>query len=223
MSRWPECLPLRHAWVVAFLTPLEVALISPAAVLAGVALGTAGTAYLDRSRERRAAKGALDQAIAELLTATVDLVTGAQAVRAAYQSQTRWRHYIRVAALIVAAAGSTMTIGETISLDLLDWRRLSPAFERILAADRDLDNGQRRIAMDVATVVGPRATRFYAALATLTLGADKELADAARDVGGAVGELVEALGAKEKKYLRARDRAGTALAAFRTVADKRRR
>jgi hypothetical protein len=207
---------------VAFLTPLEIALISPAAALAGVALGTAGTAYLDLSRERRAAKGAHDQAVAELLTATVDLITGIQAVRGAYQSHTRWRHYIRVSAMVVAAFGSTMTIGETISRELLDWRRASPAFERILAADRDLDDTQRRTALDVATVVSPRATRFYAAVTILTLGPDKQIANAVRDVADAVGELLEALGAKEKEYARTRDRVGNALTAFRTVVDRRR-
>jgi hypothetical protein len=100
-------------------TPLELALISPAAALVGVALGIAGNGYLDRLRDRRAAKRERDKAIAELLTATVDLITGVQAVRAAYQQQTRWRHFIRVAAVLVSAIGSTMTSGEILSSDLL--------------------------------------------------------------------------------------------------------
>ena len=62
-------------------TPLEIALIVPVAALVGVALGIVGNGYLERLRDRRRAKRDRDQAIADLLTATVDLITGAQAVR----------------------------------------------------------------------------------------------------------------------------------------------
>jgi hypothetical protein len=203
-------------------TPLELALIAPVAALAGVVIGIMGNAYLERSRERRAAKRERDHAIAELLTATVDLITGVQAVRGAYKQQTRWRHYIRVSAVILAAIGSTMAIGETLSRELLDWRRMSPALDRILAVDHELDDNQRRTALDVATVVGPRTARFYSAVAVLTLGQDKEIADAVRDLADTVGSLLEALGAKEKKYAHARERVGNALAALRAVADQKR-
>ena len=47
---------------------------------------------------------------------------------------------------------------------------MAPGFDRILAADRDLDSRQRTIALDMVTVVLPRTVRFYAAVATLTLG-----------------------------------------------------
>jgi hypothetical protein len=102
-------------------TPLEIALIAPAAALVGVALGIVGNGYLERLRDRRTVKRERDQAIAELLTATVDLITGAQAVRAAYQKQTRRRHFIRVSAVLVSAVGSAMRSGETLSSDLLKW------------------------------------------------------------------------------------------------------
>jgi hypothetical protein len=102
-------------------TPSELALIAPVAALVGVTLGIAGNAYLDRMRDKRAAKRGRDQAIAEVLTATIDLVTGIQALRAAYYQQTQWRHYIRAAAIVIAAIGSTMTSGETLSWDLLKW------------------------------------------------------------------------------------------------------
>lgn len=219
-DRFPS---LRHAGVVASATPLELTLIAPAAALVGVALGIAGNAYLDRSRERRAAKRVQSQAIAELLTATVDLITGVQAVRGAYKQQTRWRHYIRVSGVILAAVGSTMTIGETLSRELLDWRHMSPALDRIIAVDHKLDDNQRRTALDVATVVGPRTARFYSAVAVLTLGQDKEIADAVRDLADTVGTLLETLGANEKKYARAREQVGDALRALRVVADKQRR
>ena len=41
--------------------------------------------------------------------ALIDLVTGVQAVRAAYQQQGAWRHYIRTSAIVLAAVGSAMT------------------------------------------------------------------------------------------------------------------
>jgi hypothetical protein len=100
---------------------------------------------------------------------------------------------------------------------------VSPAFERVLAEDRQLDDSQRTTALDVATVVGPRTTRFYAAVAVLTLGEDKKIADAVRDLADTVGVFMEVIAAKEKKYAPARERAGKALATFRTVADQRRR
>jgi hypothetical protein len=204
-------------------TPLEIALIAPVAALVGVALGIVGNGYLERLRDRRRAKRTRDQAIADLLTATVDLITGAQAVRAAYQKQTRRRHYIRVAAVLVSAVGSTMKSGETLSSDLLKWDRASPAFERILAEDQHLDDRQRTVALDVATVLGPRMTRFYAAVAALTLGEDKKIADAARNLADAVGAFVEVIAARQGKYAAAHDRVLKALRAFRTVADQRRR
>jgi hypothetical protein len=94
-------------------------------------LGIVSNAYLDRQRDRRAAIHERDQAIAGLLTATVDLIASVQAVRAAYQQQTTWRHYIRISGTILAAVGSVMTSGEQLSSEMLrDWRRLSPGLDR---------------------------------------------------------------------------------------------
>lgn len=204
-----------------FVTPLELALISPVAALIGVAVGIGGNGYLDRLRERRAARRERDQAIAELLTATVDLLSGVQTVRAVYQQQTRWRHYLRVTTILMSSIGSMLTAGETISWDLLNWRRMSPSLERLLTEDRELDDRLRTTGLDLATNVIPRTTRFYAAVAVLTLGDDKPIADAVRGLTDAVGKLMEVIGAKEKKYTLAREHVGEALRAFRTVADQR--
>ena len=149
--------PLGHACAVTSLTPLELALIPAGAALVGVALGIIGNASLERQRDRHTARHERDQAIAELLTATIDLVAAVQAVRAAYQQQTTWRHYIRISATILAAVGTVMTSGEKLSSEMLkDWHRLSPGLDRILAADRELDDKQRTIALDLATIVAPR-------------------------------------------------------------------
>lgn len=105
---------------MANVTGLELAIIPAGAALVGVVLGTVGNGYLDRRRDRRAACCERDQAIAELLTASVDLITGVQAVRAAYHQQhATVRHYIRVSAGVLAAFGSTMT-----GAGKFDWPRL---------------------------------------------------------------------------------------------------
>lgn len=213
---------MRHARAM-FLTPAELSLIAPAAALLGVALGTAGTAYLDRSRDRQAAEHARDQAVTEVQTATVDLLTGVQAIRSAYQQQTRWRHYLQVAVLATASIGSVLASGETPSWKILDLHRMSPSLERLLAEVRALDDKQRTIAMDVATMVGPRVTRFYEAAGSLTLGNDDAIADAARALIRAVGALMEVIGGQEKKYTAASQQVGDALGSFREAVGQERR
>jgi hypothetical protein len=205
-------------------TGLELAIIPAGAALVGVVLGTVGNAYLDRRRDRRTACRERDQAIAELLTASVDLITGVQAVRAAYHQQhATVRHYIRLSVGVLAALGSTMTgAGKFDWTGLLDWHTARPALDRLLVIDRDLDDQRRTVALDLATMVAPRTARYYAAVAVLTLGPDVKIADAVRDLAPAVGALLEVIAADEKKYARARARAEKALGTFRTVADQRR-
>jgi len=204
---------------------LELALISAGAALTGVALNTVGTGYLDRRKDRRAANQLRDQAIADLLTATVDLISGVQTIRAAYQQQsTMWRHYLRIAAALIAATGAVSVPGEKLTRHTLgDWHAMSPFFDRLLAIDRDLDSKQRTIALDIVAVVGQRTARFYSAVAVLTLGPDKKIANAVRELAPAVGELLEAIAARKRAYDRSFDNAQRALEAFRDVADQRRK
>ena len=206
-------------------TGLELAIIPAASALVGVALGIAGNGYLDRRRDRRLALRERDAAIAELLTATVDLMSGVQAVRVAYhQHLATFRHYIRISVGILAALGSSMTApGKFEWRELLDWYTASPFLNRVLTMDRELDERQRTVALDLATTVTPRTARFYAAVAVLTLGSDVKIANAVRELTPAVGALVEVMAANDKKYSRARARAEKALGAFRQMADQRRR
>lgn len=214
---------MRHACAVTNLTGLELALIPAGTALAGVALGIAGNGYLDRQRECRAAKQQRDQAIAELLTATVDLVSSVQAIRSAYLKQGGWRHYVRLSAVILAAAGTVLGPDGKLSTEILrDWHRMAPGLDRIVAADRELDEKQRTGALDMTSVVLPRTARFYAAVAVLTLGPDKKIADAVRELTPAVTALLEVIVAKQRVYQPARNRAEKALAKFRGVADQRR-
>jgi hypothetical protein len=222
VSSSAELPSLRHACLM-YLTSAELSLISPAAALVGVTLGIAGTAYFDRSRARRVATEAHERAITEVQTATVDLLSGVQAIRGAYQQQTRWRHYIQVAVLAMASIGSMMASGETLSWKLLDPQRMSPSLERLLAEDRVLDDRQRTTALDISTIVGPRVTRFYEAAGALTLGKDDTIADATRVLIRAVGALMEVMGGKETKYVAARERVSEALGSFREVVGQERR
>jgi len=142
-----------------------------------------------------------ESAIAELLTATADLMIGVQAARAAYHQQLpMFRHYIRVSAGVIAALGSTMTgVGTFSWRGLLDWHTLRPALDRLLTIDRDLDDKQRTVALDLTTVLTPRTSRFYAAVATLTLGPDDKIADAVRGMAPAVGTLLGLIVANDKE------------------------
>jgi hypothetical protein len=140
-----------------------------------------------------------------------------------YQHQTRWRHYIRETVLTAASIGSMMKIGETPSWKLLDLQRISPSFDRLLAESHALDDRQRTTALDIATIVGPRVTRFYEAAGTLTLGNDDKITDATRALIRAVGALLEVIGEKDKKYIPASERVGQALESFREVVGQERR
>ncbi len=158
-------------------TPLELTLIPVGAALAGVALGLAGNWFLQWRKDRSDEKRQRDSAIAELLTATVDLVAGVQAIRAAYLGQSPWRTRARNGAVIISAVGSVLP-GERGSAmpqtrqewsAVLDWRAVGSFTDRILAALREMDESQRTTALDLAAVVLPRTVRFYAAVSVLTL------------------------------------------------------
>jgi hypothetical protein len=204
-------------------TSLELALIPAGAALLGVALGTVGNTYRDRQKDQRAAKRERDQAIAELLTATADLVDGVQMLRAAYYRQhPGWRRNIRIGATQIVAAGLVMTRRDRFTwATLRDWHSLGPGFDRLLAADRELDEQQRTVALDLATVVAPRTVRFYAAVSVLTLGPDKNIADAVRELTPAVDALIGVIADSQKKYDGAHAQAKEALGRFRAIAGQR--
>ena len=79
------------------------------------------------------------------------------------------------------------------------------------------------IALDFAGMVVPKTNRFFAAVTAVTLGPDKELAAAARQLGTAGGELLETSGARKSKQARARSRFERELGKFRAAADRRKR
>ncbi len=50
----------------------------------------------------------------------------------------------------------------------VSWSNGRSRLDRLLAIDRELDDRQRTVALDLATMVTPRTARFYAAVAVLT-------------------------------------------------------
>lgn len=198
------------------------ALIAAGAAVVGFVVALAGNLVIERRRDRRMAERQRDRAIAELLAAVVDLVTGIQAVRAAYQGQSGWRDTTRRAATLLAAFGAEYGSPKGLPLvELLDWRRLGRFLSSLLDALNRMDDKQRLVATDLATILLPRTNRFYSAVAVLTLGPDKQIAGAVRKMTPAVGALMEVISAKPGKYERARRRAERALADFRSTADAR--
>ncbi len=224
----PACMPwsrspLRNACCVRNVSNLDIALISAGAALGGVLLGQVSAYVTDRLKERRAARDARDQAIADVLTSVVDLVTGVQAIRAAYEGQSGWRQLARRAAVLLSAFGSEYGSPAGLRVDeILDWKRLAPFFDSLLVYMRDMDHRQRIQALDVGTMLLPRTDRFYSAVAVLSLGPDKDVARAVRKLTPAVGALLEAAGDPQRKYDRARRRVEKALGAFRDAVDARR-
>ena len=71
-------------------------------------------------------------------------------------------------------------------------------------------------------MVLPQMGRFFAAVTAVTMGPDKEVANAARQLGTAGGALLEAAGTKKRNHARAQDRFDRELGKFRATADRRR-
>jgi hypothetical protein len=210
---------MRHAGTV---TNADATVIGAAIALVGVGLALGFNAWLARRKERKTARQERDQAIAELLTAAADLISGVQAIRAAYD-RSRLRDRIRRAAHIWIAMTAAFAgeDGFITRAALGDLRKRAGLIERLLVLDRDMSGQQRVLALDLATLMLPRTSRFFASVAVLTLGDDREIADAVRAMTPAVTGLLEATAAKDRKYEQARSRAEKALGKFRDVVDQR--
>lgn len=199
------------------------ALIGGGAVLAAGIAAIGASMLIERRRNRGEARRRRDAAVAELLTATVDLITGIQVIRAAYEGRSGWRWHLRKVVIVFAAVCAAFASAGEISLRvLLDWRHAGSLIDRLLAEDRQLDEAQRTTALDVTAIVTTRSARFFAAVATVTIGGtDGGLSESANRLAGAVGGLLEAMGGKRGQYQQARTSAERALAEFRRMADRR--
>ena len=103
------------------------------------------------------------------------LVIGTRAIRQAHERRTKPRYYLRLAAMFMRDYPVPGTWR-----DLADPSRLRPLLATALEADRYQLDESRMIALDLATVVAAKVNRYLAVAALLTLGQDKEIANAVR-------------------------------------------
>jgi len=157
---------------------LDVALITGGFTIGAVVVTFGGSAFLDSLKTRRAARQARDQAIAELLAASLDLVLAVQTIRVAHQHRTSNRVRLMAAAALLSDLPELKSWKE-----ITDWHvmRSVLATARALAREQDA----RVVAFDMATTVVARTNRFFAAATALTLEPDTKLADAAPNLSDA--------------------------------------
>lgn len=206
-----------HAWLVSQ-TDQTWAIVAAtvAAAILGVIIGFIGTAFLQARQAKADARVRRENALAELLAAAQDLVIGVRAIRQAHARRTRPRYYLRIAAMIMRDYPVPGTWR-----DLVDPSRLKPLLATALDADRYQLDESRMIALDLATVVAAKVNRYLAVAALLTLGQDREIADAVRKLTPKVTGLVELLSDWSGKFERLGDELQRALQEFRNFADKR--
>jgi len=197
------------------------------ATLGAVVITFIGTGYLqrrqgardDRIRQEQSARDArtrLEHALSEVLAAVQDLMVGVRVVRQAHARRTLPRYYIRAAAALMRALPELKNRRVLTELDTI-----KPLLGAALDLDHDQMEANRMIALDLATVVMPKANRYLALAARLTLGDDKEITAAMRQLTPKVTELVEATGAQRRKAERVSTELEEALVEFRAFADKR--
>jgi hypothetical protein len=198
------------------------------ATLGAVIITFVGTSYQqhrqavrdDRMRKeqtQREARIRLESAIAELLAAAVDLLFGVRTVRLAHERRTKPMYYLRVSAILlcaVPAGASSLTV-------FRQFDNMKTLLGAALDADRYQLDEARTIAVDLATVVTPRANRYFAGAALLTLGEDQEIADAVRELTPKVTAVMEATGARKHQFERKSSELQEAMEDFRAGAEKR--
>ena len=195
---------------------LITSLITGGFTITAVVVTFGGNRYLDKARDRRADKQSRDSAIADLLTASAELVLAVNAARAAYQHRTGIRYRLMIAAALLQDLPNLSSWR-----DLTDRDVLKTSLRTATGLARDQDAGNRTIVLDYAGLVIPQASRFFTAVVAVTMGTDKELADAARRLGTAGAALLEAAGERKRGYARARSQIERELGKFRAVVDRR--
>jgi hypothetical protein len=158
----------------------------------------------------------LEAALAELLAASQDVLIGVRTIREAHQRRTKPRYYLRLLAVVWHATPRLTTWH-----DLTDFPTINSVLGALLELDREITEGQRIVAIDTANVLTPKLNRYFAVVALLTLGEDKQIADAVRQLTPKVTALVERTGSKKHESERLSTEMQNALEHFRDTADKR--
>ena len=187
-----------------------------AATLLGVIVGFIGTAYLQGRQTKADARIRLEGALAELLAAAQDLMIGVQVIRQAHERRTKPRFYLRLAAMFMRDYPAVSAWR-----DLVELSSIRTLLATAVEADRFQLDEARTIALDLATVVATKANRYLAMAALITLGQDKEIAAAVRELTPKVTALMEGIGAREHDYESLNNELQRAMQDFRDLADKR--
>jgi len=191
------------------------------ATLGAVVITFLGTAFLqhrqatrdDRIRREQTARETrvrLEQNVAELLAGVQDLVTSVRAIRHSHERRTKRIYYLRLAAMVMRDYPIPETWGE-----LADPSRLKSLFGTAVEADRYQLDEARTIAIDLATTVATRASRYLAVAALTTLGEDREIADAVRNLTPKVTGVIEGITARKGEFERRSSDLQKALEDFR--------
>lgn len=232
---WPQIRanvgPARHAVLVSQ-TAQTWALVG--ATLGAVIITFIGTSYqqhrqadrdaqVRREQAAREARIRLEGAVAELLAAAQDVLLGINAVRYAHERRTRVRLTLRLLGRFVQEIPAVNSLRELREV------RAQPLLGRLLDIEQEEVEAQRMIALDAATILGPKLNRYLATAALLTLGEDKVIANAVRDLTPTVTALPDSFSGPRFETPMAKKRRREGLTAdlqkamedFRTVADKR--
>ena len=186
------------------------------ATLLGVIVGFILTGYQQQRENARQDRIRYERAIAELLAASLDLLTGARVLRLAHGRNTRWRFNLRLAGDILVA------LPEVTSTEVLkDYETMRSLMGCVMNQWRDQIADQRMVALDTSTVLVPRVIRFFQAVALVTLGDDEVIADAVRAVTPKVYALLGSLAAHKKQFGDVSSDMEKALEAFRSTVDER--
>ena len=168
-----------------------------------------------REQYEREDRMRVEQGVAEILAAAQDILLGVQALRQAHARRTLPRHYLRIAAMIFPYLPVPGKWG-----DLVDPAKVRPLLATALEADRYQLDESRMIALDAATVLGPKLNRYFAVVALLTLGQDRKVTTAIRELTPNVVALTQSFGARKREIERLESDLQKAMEHFRDVADE---
>ncbi len=191
-------------------------LLTVGATLAGGVIAFIGAIYLQRRQDASAELERGRSAVAEILASAFDVLFGVRAIREAHARSTRPRFFLRLAAMLVRDFPQVQTLRE-----LAEPYRTRPLIGTLLDAQKEQADQERLMAIDTANVLVPKMNRYFAVAALMTLGEDRVIADAVRDLTSKVTSLLEASGGKQQEVERLSKDLEAALENFRSIADQR--
>lgn len=185
---------------------LTVAYVGVGSTLAATIITFAGTGLLQWQRNRADDRKARSQTLSEVLTAAVILATAVQAYRTAWVDDSRFRsaaiQWLRIFPLGKRTPGWQGRVGE-------------------MALDSDRD--KRALVADYHQVLMPKLERSVRTLTDVSLWRgrrSRHIVQAGVALADAAGKLVEATGAKDRKFRQAQSVFQRSLEGFRKAIDR---